>query len=175
MFTFHLLFLFTCVYLRTTFTTFAFTIPIYLITNCRFIDTKNCCITSQVLFPRNKQVEINHLKANLLQKKISMHILRKRVGASLYFFCELRHDCTNHIRALFLPSGNMRILCDCYTNMSVKSFSIVFPFAALSGIEVVVEQGLSTAEGLAVDWVAGNLYWVESSLHQIEVRLYCVR
>ncbi|XP_047035510.1 prolow-density lipoprotein receptor-related protein 1-like, partial [Helicoverpa zea] len=40
---------------------------------------------------------------------------------------------------------------------------------ALSGIEPVVRQGLSTAEGLAVDWVAGNLYWVESSLHQIEV------
>ncbi|CAG5013242.1 unnamed protein product [Parnassius apollo] len=40
---------------------------------------------------------------------------------------------------------------------------------ALSGIEVVVHQGLSTAEGLAVDWIAGNLYWVESSLHQIEV------
>lgn len=41
--------------------------------------------------------------------------------------------------------------------------------AALSGIEAVVRQGLSTAEGLAVDWVAANLYWVESSLHQIEV------
>lgn len=41
--------------------------------------------------------------------------------------------------------------------------------AALSGIEVVVQQGLSTAEGLAVDWLGGNLYWVESSLHQIEV------
>ncbi|XP_059055810.1 prolow-density lipoprotein receptor-related protein 1-like [Achroia grisella] len=41
--------------------------------------------------------------------------------------------------------------------------------SALSGIEVIVEQGLSTAEGLAVDWIAGNLYWVESSLHQIEV------
>ncbi|XP_046973357.1 prolow-density lipoprotein receptor-related protein 1 [Vanessa cardui] len=40
---------------------------------------------------------------------------------------------------------------------------------AVTGIEVVVQQGLSTAEGLAVDWVAGNLYWVESSLHQIEV------
>ncbi|XP_041974246.1 low-density lipoprotein receptor-related protein 1 [Aricia agestis] len=39
----------------------------------------------------------------------------------------------------------------------------------VSGIEPVVQQGLSTAEGLAVDWIAGNLYWVESSLHQIEV------
>lgn len=41
--------------------------------------------------------------------------------------------------------------------------------AALSNITVVVQQGLSTAEGLAVDWVGENLYWVESSLHQIEV------
>ncbi|XP_038218676.1 low-density lipoprotein receptor-related protein 1-like [Zerene cesonia] len=40
---------------------------------------------------------------------------------------------------------------------------------ALTDIKVVVQQGLSTAEGLAVDWIAGNLYWVESSLHQIEV------
>lgn len=41
--------------------------------------------------------------------------------------------------------------------------------AALSGIEAVVQQGLSTAEGLAVDWLGGNLYWVESGLRQIEV------
>lgn len=40
---------------------------------------------------------------------------------------------------------------------------------SLSKIEVVVSSGLSTAEGLAVDWVAENLYWVESNLDQIEV------
>jgi len=28
---------------------------------------------------------------------------------------------------------------------------------------------LSTAEGLAVDWIGQNLYWVESNLDQIEV------
>lgn len=33
----------------------------------------------------------------------------------------------------------------------------------------MVQTGLATAEGLAVDWVAGNLYWVESNLDQIEV------
>lgn len=32
-----------------------------------------------------------------------------------------------------------------------------------------METGLSTAEGLAVDWVGENLYWVESSLEHIEV------
>ncbi|KAK7083495.1 Low-density lipoprotein receptor-related protein 1B, partial [Halocaridina rubra] len=40
---------------------------------------------------------------------------------------------------------------------------------ALSNIEVVVQTGLATAEGLAVDWIAENLYWVESNLDQIEV------
>lgn len=43
-----------------------------------------------------------------------------------------------------------------------------FP-SALSNIEVVVQTGLATAEGLAVDWIGENLYWVESNLNQIEV------
>ncbi|XP_076159537.1 low-density lipoprotein receptor-related protein 1B-like [Alosa pseudoharengus] len=37
------------------------------------------------------------------------------------------------------------------------------------GVEVVVQHGLATPEGLAVDWVAGNLYWIDSNLDQIEV------
>ncbi|XP_050312267.1 prolow-density lipoprotein receptor-related protein 1 isoform X2 [Anthonomus grandis grandis] len=40
---------------------------------------------------------------------------------------------------------------------------------SLGNIEVVVNAGLSTAEGLAVDWIGQNLYWVESNLDQIEV------
>ncbi|KAG9261064.1 low-density lipoprotein receptor-related protein 1B-like [Astyanax mexicanus] len=39
----------------------------------------------------------------------------------------------------------------------------------VSGIEVVVQHGLATPEGLAVDWIAGNLYWIDSNLDQIEV------
>uniref|UniRef100_A0A670IUS4 LDL receptor related protein 1 n=1 Tax=Podarcis muralis TaxID=64176 RepID=A0A670IUS4_PODMU len=35
--------------------------------------------------------------------------------------------------------------------------------------EVVIQYGLATPEGLAVDWIAGNIYWVESNLDQIEV------
>ena len=34
---------------------------------------------------------------------------------------------------------------------------------------MVVKSGLATAEGLAVDWMGQNLYWVESNLDQIEV------
>ena len=40
---------------------------------------------------------------------------------------------------------------------------------SLSDIRPIVENGLTTAEGLAVDWIGGNLYWVESDLDQIEV------
>ncbi|KAG9349405.1 hypothetical protein JZ751_027848 [Albula glossodonta] len=39
----------------------------------------------------------------------------------------------------------------------------------VTGIEVVVQHGLATPEGLAVDWIAGNFYWIDSNLDHIEV------
>ncbi|KAJ8794340.1 hypothetical protein J1605_019002 [Eschrichtius robustus] len=39
----------------------------------------------------------------------------------------------------------------------------------VSAIEVIVEHGLATPEGLTVDWIAGNIYWIDSNLDQIEV------
>ena len=39
----------------------------------------------------------------------------------------------------------------------------------LSDLKPVISTGLATAEGLAVDWVGRNLYWVESHVVQIEV------
>lgn len=33
----------------------------------------------------------------------------------------------------------------------------------------MIQHGLATPEGLAVDWIAGNLYWIDSNLDQIEV------
>lgn len=45
----------------------------------------------------------------------------------------------------------------------------VIAVAGVTGIEVVVQHGLATPEGLAVDWIAGNLYWIDSNLDQIEV------
>ena len=35
--------------------------------------------------------------------------------------------------------------------------------------QIVVDQGLSTVEGIAVDWLNRKLYWVESKFDQIEV------
>lgn len=46
--------------------------------------------------------------------------------------------------------------------------AIFFP-PGVTGIEVVVQHGLATPEGLAVDWITGKLYWIDSNLDQIEV------
>ena len=46
---------------------------------------------------------------------------------------------------------------------------MIFSSPALTSFEVVIQYGLATPEGLAVDWIAGNIYWVESNLDQIEV------
>ncbi|XP_062904698.1 low-density lipoprotein receptor-related protein 1-like isoform X1 [Mobula hypostoma] len=40
---------------------------------------------------------------------------------------------------------------------------------AVSSVEVIVQHGLDTPEGLAVDWIAGNIYWIDSKMEQIEV------
>ncbi|XP_070183011.1 low-density lipoprotein receptor-related protein 1-like [Littorina saxatilis] len=39
----------------------------------------------------------------------------------------------------------------------------------VTDIQRIIDVGLATTEGLAVDWVGGNIYWVESNLDQIEV------
>ena len=41
--------------------------------------------------------------------------------------------------------------------------------SSLSNIRTVLHSGLTTTEGLAVDYVGENLYWIQSSLDQIEV------
>ncbi|CAB3364278.1 Hypothetical predicted protein [Cloeon dipterum] len=50
-----------------------------------------------------------------------------------------------------------------------KIYQGVLAGGSLINIKAVVKTGLSTAEGLAVDWIGHNLYWVESNLDQIEV------
>lgn len=49
------------------------------------------------------------------------------------------------------------------------SFVVDVAVSGVTGIEVVVQHGLATPEGLAVDWITGKLYWIDSNLDQIEV------
>jgi low-density lipoprotein receptor-related protein 1 (alpha-2-macroglobulin receptor) len=42
-------------------------------------------------------------------------------------------------------------------------------YLAVTNIDTVINRGLATAEGLAIDWITRHVYWVESNLDQIEV------
>ena len=48
-------------------------------------------------------------------------------------------------------------------------FCLVFAATLLADIQPIVTVGISSAEGLAVDWVTKHVYWVESDLNQIEI------
>uniref|UniRef100_A0A6G1SPS9 Low-density lipoprotein receptor-related protein 1 n=1 Tax=Aceria tosichella TaxID=561515 RepID=A0A6G1SPS9_9ACAR len=39
----------------------------------------------------------------------------------------------------------------------------------ITNVNMIIQGGLSSAEGIAIDWVAKNIYWVESTLDHIEV------
>jgi low density lipoprotein-related protein 2 len=36
-------------------------------------------------------------------------------------------------------------------------------------VQTFIGQGLDITEGIAVDWIGRNLYWVDSSLNTIEI------
>ena len=38
-----------------------------------------------------------------------------------------------------------------------------------SATETIIEFGVNSPEGMAVDWVAHNIYWVDSDTNRIEV------
>lgn len=51
----------------------------------------------------------------------------------------------------------------------VKLKTITRAFINGSDIERVVDLGLETPEGLAIDWIAHNLYWSDTGTRRIEM------
>lgn len=51
----------------------------------------------------------------------------------------------------------------------VKVKAITRAFMNGSEMERVVDLGLETPEGLAVDWLSHNLYWSDTGTHRIEM------
>ena len=65
-----------------------------------------------------------------------------------------------------------------YSHYIVNQLTIYNPFTLQrisrafmngSALENVVMFGLESPEGMAVDWVAHNLYWADSETHRIEM------
>ena len=43
------------------------------------------------------------------------------------------------------------------------------PLVNSSNVTVVVENGLNTSEGIALDWINRKLYWTDGTANKIEV------
>lgn len=54
-----------------------------------------------------------------------------------------------------------------WTDVKVKAITRAFMNG--SRVEKIVEFGLDSPEGMAVDWVAHNLYWADTGSKKIEV------
>ena len=50
-----------------------------------------------------------------------------------------------------------------------QEWKVVTHFYILCSLQTVVESGVAGVEGLAVDWIGENLYWIVSDSDQIEV------
>ncbi|TRY84843.1 hypothetical protein DNTS_002284 [Danionella cerebrum] len=90
-----------------------------------------------------------------------------------------RIDLHKHDYSLLVPGLRNTIALDFHFNQSLLYWTDVVEdkiyrgklseSGGVTGVEVVIQHGLATPEGLAVDWIAGNLYWIDSNLDQIEV------
>ena len=72
---------------------------------------------------------------------------------------------------VLFPSSHLNYsndLCGYFRKACVQS-DVWCVTAAVTNIDTVINRGLATAEGLAIDWITRHIYWVESNLDQIEV------
>uniref|UniRef100_A0A3P8RVT7 EGF-like domain-containing protein n=1 Tax=Amphiprion percula TaxID=161767 RepID=A0A3P8RVT7_AMPPE len=65
--------------------------------------------------------------------------------------------------SVLVPGLRNTIALDFHLNQSTLYWTDVVEdkIYPLTSFEVVIQYGLATPEGLAVDWIAGNIYWVE--------------
>lgn len=120
---------------------------------------------------------INFMRKNLeFSSKLSQTISTIKISINFQctvlfvffnvFFTQFSHFCLNCYLCLTI----LKICFDSYLLLTANlTPSFLFLAPAVSKIEPIVENGLATTEGMAVDWIANNIYWVESSLDQIEV------
>lgn len=81
----------------------------------------------------------------------------------LYYFCGFEVKVVFFSRSIDFDSVDNRLY---WTDVSVKSISRAFMNG--SQMEPVVEFGLSFPDGMAVDWLARNIYWADMGSNRYE-------
>lgn len=95
-------------------------------------------------------VNVNYQKEIVILKQMTLRHKREDCVHSIYWYYKNMYICVNQVT-----------LCH----------MIVLRRANLdgTGMETVISQGLKTTDGLAVDWVARNMYWTDTGRNTIEV------
>ena len=53
--------------------------------------------------------------------------------------------------------------------LALRYSFVLNSFTGISGVQVVISSQIKHPDGLAVDWVARNLYWTDTGTDRIEV------
>ena len=73
------------------------------------------------------------------------------------------------IRNVVATTSDMARNAIYWSDMETKKINKFIKGSGDQKVEVIVSSGLSLVEGLAYDWVADNIYWLDSKLNTIEV------
>ncbi|XP_060065626.1 low-density lipoprotein receptor-related protein 1-like [Ylistrum balloti] len=90
----------------------------------------------------------------------------RQVELTNYTYASLVSGLKNTIALDFYYEGNYIFWTDVVDD---KIFRGTMLGNSFTNIEPIIDVGLATTEGLAIDWIGKNIYWVESNLDQIEV------
>lgn len=76
------------------------------------------------------------------------------------------------MRQISSASGCQRVFSPVFLLLHTVDFiyiSDAFKQMDVENTEAVITEGLTTAESLVIDWIGDHIYFVESTLNQIEV------
>ncbi|XP_021351873.1 prolow-density lipoprotein receptor-related protein 1-like isoform X3 [Mizuhopecten yessoensis] len=93
----------------------------------------------------------------------------RRVELTNYTYASLVSGLKNTIALDFYYAGNAIFWTDVVDDKIFRGTMLGNSTFGLTNIEPIIDVGLATTEGLAIDWIGQNIYWVESNLDQIEV------
>ncbi|XP_028967168.1 low-density lipoprotein receptor-related protein 6 [Galendromus occidentalis] len=114
-------------------------------------DAKSCELEKPVLLAASSDGKLMHglVGANntLLGEQVSQITEVQAVGAIEFYWTD---------KSLYFVDSIKRIIYRTFVERPAR-------------VEAVVKNGLERVSGLAVDWLAGNLYWADSELARIEV------